>query len=186
MSRKFISDQVAAELKNPTTFTPDLDQLAAYRLLIHAELEDFLEAKAKERISEIEKSIISKVEWVRQYPGLIALAITLEKAFPKIDLQDRDQFMSYTKSILDAARKRIKENNGIKANSFLFLSLCAGKANDEVDSFLSGSLNSYGKDRGDVAHQSVTHSKSLQAPSAELNSVNSLVQQISAYYDVCS
>ena len=45
LTQKFVADQVAAEKSDPLTFAPDLDFLAAYRLLVHAELEDFLEAK---------------------------------------------------------------------------------------------------------------------------------------------
>ena len=59
LSQKFIDDQVEAERLDPTTFQPDLDRLAAYRLLVHAELEDFLEAKAKERLAAITALISS-------------------------------------------------------------------------------------------------------------------------------
>ena len=70
LGRKFVNDQAAAELASPTMFVPDLDQLAAYRLLVHAKLEDFLEAKAKEGIKMIEGAIASETTWVRHYPGL--------------------------------------------------------------------------------------------------------------------
>jgi len=48
LSLKFIEDQAAAEIADMAAFQPDLDRLAAFRLLIHAEIEDFLEAKATE------------------------------------------------------------------------------------------------------------------------------------------
>jgi hypothetical protein len=39
---KFLDVEISSELENPATFAPDLDKLAAFRLLIHAEVETFL------------------------------------------------------------------------------------------------------------------------------------------------
>jgi hypothetical protein len=185
LSQKFVDDQAAAEHSNPTTFQPDLDRLAAYQLLVHAELEDFLEAKAKEHLTTVTAKIAAGSAWMRQFPGLIALAIAVAKPTPLISIVDTQAFLTYVSEVLSAARKAIAENNGIKSQSFVRLSICAGKTIDEIDDFLLGSLNSYGTGRGDVAHKSVTHSTSLQAPSAELASVRSMVQQLASYFDVC-
>ena len=73
---KFASDQVADETANPLTFQPDLDRLAAFKLLVHAEIEDFLEAKAKENLVALAASV-SGPAWVRRFPELLCLAIEL-------------------------------------------------------------------------------------------------------------
>jgi hypothetical protein len=184
LSLKFVAGQAAAEIKDPATFQPDLDCLAAYHLLIHAEIEDFLEAKAKENITAIGARLNSS-SWVRQSPELLALAIALKKPFPSPDVLDPGRFANYVNELLASARSAISDNNGVKSSSFLLLSICSGKTVDEIDTVLSASLNSYGKDRGDVAHKSVTHSTSLQAPSAELATARGLVGQIATYFDVC-
>lgn len=184
LSQKFIAEQVALESAEPATFFPDLDRLAAYRLLVHAEIEDFLEAKAKQNIAVIAARMKEPL-WVRPSPELLPLAIVLKKALPSQDALDPEKFSTYVAELLASARNAISENNGIKSASFLLLSICSGKTVDEIDAILSASLSSYGKARGDVAHRSVTHSTSLQAPSAELATAQTLVAQIGAYFDVC-
>jgi len=186
LSRKFIDDQARDELANPATFQPDLDQIAAYRLLVHAEIEDFLESRAKDNIATIEARIKMGAAWMRQSPELLALAISLKHSFLLQDAHDLTIHTNFINKLLASARRAISDNNGIKSQSFVFLSLCAGKTLDEIDFILSASLNSYGKDRGDVAHKSVTHSTTLQAPSAEVGTARMLVNQIANYFDVCS
>lgn len=185
LSLKFVDDQVQDELANPATFQPDLDRLAAYRLLVHAEIEDFLESKAKDNIATIESSMTAGPTWMRQSPELLALAIGLKRELPREDVLDLPRHSNFVAEVLTSARSAISNNNGVKSQSFVLLSLCAGKTLDEVDGILSASLNSYGKNRGDVAHKSVTHSTSLQAPSAEVGTARTLVSQIASYFDVC-
>jgi len=185
LSRKFVDDQVQDEMANPATFQPDLDRLAAYRLLVHAEIEDFLESKAKDNISSIGARVNAGPTWMRQSPELLALAIGLKRTLPQDDVLDLARHSNFVGELIAAARGAISDNNGVKSQSFVMLSLCAGKTLDEVDGILSASLNSYGKDRGDVAHKSVTHSTSLQAPSAEAATARTLVNQIAIYFDVC-
>jgi hypothetical protein len=186
LSRKFVDDQVQDEQADPVSFQPDLDRLAAFRLLVHAELEEFLESKANEHLESVLAKSRNGQAWMRELPGLLAIAVSFEKPYPNIDLANEVAFSGYVTEVLMAAKRAIKKNNGIKSNSFILLSICAGKALDEVDEFLSNSMNSYGKERGDVAHKSISHSSSLQAPSAESAAVQSLVQQLGAYFDVCS
>ena len=185
LSRKFVDDQVQDESANPTTFQPDLDRLAAYRLLVHAEIEDFLESRAKDNITAIGTRMQAGPTWMRQSPELLALAVGLKRALPHDDVLDLARHTTFVGEVLASARSAISDNNGIKSQSFVFLSLCAGKTLDEIDVILSASLNSYGKNRGDVAHKSVTHSTSLQAPSAELVTARSLVSQLASYFDAC-
>lgn len=184
LERKFILDQVASEASDPLNFQPDLDRLAAFRLLVHAEIEDFLESKAKENLASLRKSLAAGV-WMRGAPQLIALAVVTKKALPTVEWIEQGKFATYVEEIVQAANSAISENNGVKSGAFLFLSLCAGKTLDEIDSVLSNSLNSYGKGRGDVAHKSVIRSTSLQAPSTESATVNGMVNQLGLYFDVC-
>lgn len=185
LSLKFVDDQVQVELADPATFQPDLDRLAAYRLLVHAEIEDFLESRAKDNITAIEARMMAGPTWMRQSPELLALAIGLKRALPQDDVLDLTKYSNFVGELLASARRAISDNNGVKSQSFALLSLCAGKTLDEIDGILSASLNSYGKNRGDVAHKSVTHSTSLQAPSAEVGTARTLVSQIASYFDVC-
>ena len=185
LSLKFMKDQVAAETLDPAGFQPDLDKLAAFRLLIHGEIEDFLEAKAKDNVTAISAGIESNPIWMRQYPELLAFAIALEKPLPTKYHLESAKFLTFVRELLRSATEAISRNNGVKASSFVLLSLLSGKTIDEIDNALLNSLNSYGKNRGDVAHKSVTHSTTLNAPSTELMTAQSLVQQIAEFHDVC-
>ena len=185
LTLKFMKDQVDAESLDPTGFLPDLDQLAAFRLLVHGEIEDFLEAKAKENVAAISARIASSLPWMRQSPELLAVAIALKKALPGQDHLEQAKFATFVGDLLNSAKSAITDNNGVKTPSFVLLSLLSGKTIEEIDGVLSNSLNSYGKNRGDVAHKSVTHSTTLNAPSTELATAQSLVQEIAKFHDVC-
>ena len=185
LTLKFMKDQVEAETLDPTGFQPDLDKLAAFRLLIHGEIEDFLEAKAKDNVAAISARIASNAIWMRQSPELFAVAIVLKKALPTQDHLEQAKFANFVSELMSSATSAISDNNGVKTPSFVLLSLLSGKTIDEIDSALSNSLNSYGKSRGDVAHKSVTHSTTLNAPSTELATAQSLVQELAKFHDVC-
>lgn len=185
LSIKFLTDQVEAERLDPTGFQPDLDRLAAFRLLVHGEIEDFLETKAKDNVNAIATKISLNTPWMRGSPELMAVAIALKRPLPSLDHLELNKFSAFILELLSGARAAISDNNGVKSPSFLLLSLLAGKTIDEIDSVLSNSLNSYGKERGDVAHRSVTHSTTLNAPSAELATALYLVNEIGKFHNVC-
>jgi hypothetical protein len=184
LSLKFVDDQAAAEAADPAGFQPDLDRLAAYRLLVHAELEDFLEAKAKQNISSIATKSTGTSLWMRQAPELLPIAIALKKGMPMLESLEASKFSTFVGELVTGALAAISDNNGVKAQSFALLSVCSGKTIDEIDPILSASLNSYGKERGDVAHKSVTHTTTLKAPSTELATARSLVAEMGKFFDV--
>lgn len=186
LTNKFVADQLAAEAADPINFQPDLDNLAAYRLLVHAELEDFLEEKAKENIARIDSTCQPATKWMRNHPELLSLAIALNKPPPQYNNLDASKLVEYMRELVRAGRAAISDNNGIKGPSFSVLSICAGKTIDEIDDALAASLTSYGKDRGDVAHKSVTHTSRLNAPSSEALLAKNLVRELSMYFDVCA
>ncbi|WP_421250796.1 hypothetical protein [Aeromonas sp. 600584] len=186
LTDKFLRDQLTNETQDPLSFQPDLDRLAAYRLLIHAEIEEFLELKAKENITKIESCIRAGQPWMKHHPELLSLAVELQRELPikKPEHVTSKLVSDYITGMLASAKKEIKENNGIKSQSFSFLSICAGKTADEIDNVLSNSLNSYGKSRGDVAHTSAARSNNINAPSAEHKSANDLINGLKLFFGV--
>ncbi|MBG5190530.1 hypothetical protein I5G05_24125, partial [Pseudomonas aeruginosa] len=157
------------------------------RLLIHAEIEDFLERKAKENLDRIELQLVkSATGSSRIFPELFYIAAVTNRPLDAVLAFDVGALKGHISGIIGTARGMIKENNGIKEGSFNTLSVFAGKTADEVDSTLSASLNSYGKSRGDVAHQSTRHSSTINAPSAEFASAKDLVEGLALYFDLTS
>lgn len=184
---KFLQDQMQEEAQDPVNFSPDLDNIAAFKLLMHAEIEDFLELKAKENLKAIESQILpsSNVIWSRMFPELFYIVIIVNR-HPECSIFDIPSLKNFTKEIITSAKSIIAENNGIKENSFNKLSVFAGKTPDEIDSTLLSDLNSYGKNRGDIAHKSVKHVTNINSPSTEYTSAESLVNQIGKYFNISS
>ncbi|MFY1908812.1 hypothetical protein ACOTCW_24145 [Achromobacter xylosoxidans] len=184
---KFLDDQIESETTDPATFSPDLDRIAAFRLLIHAEIEDFLERKAKENLDKINIQLVTSTSGsFRLFPELFYIATVAKNPLDLEHVFDPAYLKSHISQIIGTARGIIKENNGIKEDSFSKLSVFAGKTVDEIDSTLSASLNSYGKNRGDVAHQSTKHSSTMNAPSTEFASAKGLVEGLALYFDLTS
>lgn len=181
---KFVSDQIADESADPIGFAADLDKLAAFRLLAHAEVEEFLEGKAREGLAALTSVLDTPGFTVRSIPGVFTLASALGTSLAISWPYDPAAFLKDARRLLGAAEKVISDNNGVKGPSFFKLSVMAGKMPDEIDQSLGASLSSYGQSRGDVAHKSVTRVRTLQAPSAEAKAASDLVQALGTYFDV--
>jgi hypothetical protein len=179
---KFIEDQVTAETVNPLDFSPDTERIAAFRLLVHAEVEDYLEKKARAWLDEKESLVRSGSFSVRStwefFPISILLDIKLKFAMPF----EKQLYSEKIIEIIGKARQVIKDNNGIKSESFMKLSLLCGKMIDEIDSTIAIQLSEYGKARGDVAHKSLSSVSTIYAPSAEKNQVNQIIKSLGIYF----
>lgn len=184
---KFLDDQINAEIADLATFSPDLDSIAAFRLLMHAEIEDFLERKAKENLDKINLQLTASTTGSsRLFPELFYIAAVVKRPLDLTHTFDMVALKNHISSMIGTARGIVKDNNGIKEGAFNTLSVFAGKTADEIDSTLSASLNSYGKIRGDVAHQSTRHSSTINAPSIEFSSAKYLVEGLASYFDLTS
>lgn len=182
---KFLNDEVRAEIDSPGSFLCDLDKLAAFRLLFHAEVETFLEARAIDQLSLIQTDI-NKGVWQKQHPSILSLYLLVQNFIQSDNGLTDSELKPHFNKVIGSARAKVKKNNSIKADAFTFLSVAAGKSLDEIDATLLSTLNSYGRDRGDVAHSSVTRVRSLAAPSAEKAVSEDIVDQLAAYFDVTS
>lgn len=175
---KFIKEQLEQELADPLGFEADLDKLAAFRLLVHAEFEEYLESKAKEGIEAIQTAFRGGVTTVRANVPILVVAATLGKTLRF----DPAFWATDVAQTIREALDWIVDNNGIKEASFTKLSIFSGKMPDEVDTGLAASLTSYGKSRGDVAHRSVSRVRTLLAPSAEAKAVETLLNGLCTYF----
>lgn len=178
LKSKFVDAQLATERADPLTFTPDIDNLAAFRLLAHAEFEDYLETKARDGLVEIELAFRGGQNTVRQNLNVLVIAMSLSRPL-RFELHD---WSTEVNELIRAAREWIGKNNGIKDASFTMLSVFSGKMPDEVDGALSASLSTYGSSRGDVAHRSATRVATIQAPSVEAQAVEDLVKGLDSYF----
>ena len=184
LRRKFLEKELCKEAQDPCTFDPDLDCIAAFKLLFHAEIEIFLEEKAKERIVQIESAISSNLPWQRDNPQIFAMQSLLCCGDPLPPKFDHGDLSARLKALLGKAKAKIAENNGIKEASFVALSLIAGKTTEELSSTITATLNSFGSERGEIAHKSVPRTRVMNGPSVESATATDIVKELGIYFDV--
>lgn len=181
---KFLAAELVKEVQDPLQFQADADNLAAFRLLMHAEIETFLEERAKQRLSTILSAIDSGHSWERSNPNLFALLALNSVILENHPVQNSTGTSALAARIVAACKQEVGDNNGIKEAAFIRLSIMAGKTSSEIDSSTAALLNSYGKERGQVAHRSTSMVRSLQAPSAEEANARTIVEALQAYFEV--
>ncbi|GEM_PF-1794089 len=178
LKKKFMASQLQDEKQDPVAFLPDLEFSAAYKLLVHAEIQDYLEKKARKGLSLIEADVNANGLSTSYFKIVIAIAIPFMNDLKiKIShpLNEKD-FKDAVKSILEKARYFINNNNGIKNKSFTMLSLMSCSFKDPFDSVLIANLDSYGQARGDVAHRSVKSVQSINSPLSEVGYVEQILK----------
>ena len=175
---KYVERHLQAERADPLNFVADQDDLAAFRLFVHAELEEYLETKAKDGLASIEIAFKGGKRLVRDNHALLVIATCL-----KYELNfDTGKWSSGVAECIKEARDWVSKNNGIKDQSFAMLSILSGKMPDEIDVSLTASLTSYGSDRGEVAHRSVRRVRTIKAPSVEVKNAEALVNDLAVYF----
>jgi hypothetical protein len=179
LAERFLDAQIAQEAD--ATFDPCLDDIAAFRLLVHAEIEDWLERCASEQLSKLALANAIPTS-LRKSLQLIYLASLFEVQIPLALPFNSSDFQVSVAETLNRARQFVKDNNGIKAGSFCKVAMICGACLDEVDGELVQALNSYGTARGMVAHKSSQRVTSLLAPSAEKNDAINLVEMLKVFF----
>jgi hypothetical protein len=182
----FLADQIRDERLDPTGFTPNPERLAAFRLLAHAEFEEFIECKAREGLARLSALAQSTNFRLKDMNQLLAIAHYLGYDIGMADPFDQARYISRSSRLMTTAEQKISDNNGIKTKSFLMLCILFGVMPDDVDQTLLSTLDSYGRNRGDVAHRSISRVRTIQAPTDEESSASTIVQLLKSFYDVHS
>jgi RiboL-PSP-HEPN len=151
----------------------------AYRVLAHAEIEAYLEDRVKETAINAVKDWKNRYETSRTLLSLLAFSGQMMDVPPnksaslkgiKIDekIESAVTFFMYI----------IKHNHGIKEANILALLLPIGVDIDDLDSVLLATLNTFGEERGLVAHSSATSYRTTQLPDPanELNRIQQIIQ----------
>ncbi|WP_313088380.1 hypothetical protein [Atlantibacter hermannii] len=170
---KLMTRQIRSE--NLPGFKFNIINSAAYRLLVHAEIEDYIESKAKEKIDIIRNDVNAngyQTKYIKEIFAIsneLSFSLVPEKAF------DQASFTACVNKLLKTAEEKINDNNGIKEASFTRLSVFCGFEKNAIDNVLLNSLESYGKNRGSVAHKSYGRVRNFLAPSAEVSVVEDII-----------
>lgn len=163
----------------------ELDLARGYKLLAHAEIESFLEDIAKNKVLQVIR------EWETQRKPSLTLISFLASYHSSWNVDDNisnEEIIKLSKSrtksesikeTIDIACKqfikKIKENHGIREKNFLTLILPLGYDEKNIDATLVSNLDSFGKLRGDIAHNSRNSLTISINPQDELNAVNNIL-----------
>lgn len=183
LREKFIRDQIEGEVNDPASFQADPDRLAAFRLLVHAEFEEFLEIKAKQGLEKLANDFRAGGKDIKSNTFIFIISAYIAKSGNNLPVFSIDKWEDFFDKIILTARKIVSDNNGIKESSFAHLALFSGKMPDELDMTLALSLNDFGKRRGDVAHQSASRVRTLRAPTAEAQEVDNLLKGLRIFFN---
>ncbi|MCA6926738.1 MULTISPECIES: HEPN domain-containing protein [Pectobacterium] len=179
---KYMARQIRNELLNPLTYTHDPLNMAAYRLLVHAELEEYIETKALEVLKKIRSDVQLSGFGTKYLQNLLAISKQVETPLAINLPYNEADFKNVVESIIKNAEGKISKNNGIRKDSFIKMALFSGYEPAAIDNVLLNSVDSYGKRRGAVAHKGPRHITNFSSPSAEVNDAESIISMLRLHY----
>jgi RiboL-PSP-HEPN len=152
-----------------------VDNARAFRMLVHAELEYYVESRA----SAI--ALRARDSWIKSGNPSVSLICLLADRSGNLtgigaEVGTKRTAATVVGETWSKFQQRIKDNNGIRTTNILRLLLPIGIKENEIDTVWLGTIDSFGKNRGDTAHTtSVSHSVD---PKGEYVSVNQIMQGI--------
>lgn len=151
--------------QNDSHLPENQDKLRAFKLLIHAEIESYIEKVVLEIWKKCSEQWKSKKKVLPSLRFLIIYSSIRFEAHPQqLTKDDRiDQ-------ILNSYKNTVNTNNGIKKKNILQLVIPLGIQYDDIDQTWLTTIESYGGHRGFVAHKS----SSVQNQIDKKNELNNL------------
>lgn len=175
LANRFVSFDIPID-RAPTPH--ELDMIASFKLLAHAEFETFIEARIRETVKGGLEAWKADKRITRALFGLLL------RWYPYFE-KDKNQFASpqSAASISDLveqlarnAEREIDENNGIKKEAFSRLCHSVGIILDDLSPLFLAALENYGKNCGDIAHNAVGKVRTLNDPSVEAKDARQIVE----------
>ncbi len=159
----------------------------AYRVFAHAEIESYLEDRVWDTVLTAKKNWDNQGKAGRVLLCVIAFSgqementpdtITPLKGNKNVSLDK----LKITKKIDIAIRcfkSVIDQNHGIKETNLLKLLLPIGIDSDDLDQVWLLNMNTFGKERGEIAHSSGIKTKKTPNPADELERVKQIIQEL--------
>ncbi|WP_281244070.1 HEPN domain-containing protein [Ectothiorhodospira marina] len=155
----------------PSKFSPtgtysdrQLDRARGYRVLVHAEIESYLEDVAREAVTKAIR------EWKSaRKPSMILVSFlaAYHSGWDTDDERANEDIIKLAKArcrvkgsvdeAIDIAQrqyvKRVRDNHGVKEKNFKGLMLPLGVVVEELDATWLTNLDSFGANRGETAHK---------------------------------
>jgi len=173
---------------NPTGLYSDrqIARTIAYRVLAHAEIESYFEDRVWEVVINVKKNWDSSGKAHRTLIYLFAFSgqamdsppDTLTPTKPNKEFEKKVKINKKIDLAIISFRQVIDKNHGVKEANILALLLPIGINSDDLDPALLATMNTFGEQRGFVAHSSATAYRTSQPPdpASELNTIQQIIQ----------
>lgn len=156
-----------------------LDRVRGYRLLVHAEFEAFLE----DRVRQVANGVLNKWSTDKKLrPALFSLLSFYLKQEIVSHKQLKDEYAGTRKRINDCLTEAnqsfnaaVTQNNGVREKDILRLLFPVGLKNTEIDGVWLSTIDSFGVNRGEVAHTSFKTHQPLD-PKNEFETVKIILE----------
>src|SRR5882672_9474307 len=156
-----------------------LDHARGYRLLVHAEIEAFLE----ERAQKIANDSVRDFQISKQFGHVLMSLLSFHLIQDQLSLQRLKEIFGkntqYSDETLNAAQtaynRVIATNNGIREYNLLQILLPLGLEPTKIDPAWLSTIDTFGISRGKVAHQSIK-AHQLINPQDEFNTTQILLK----------
>ncbi|WP_290525924.1 HEPN domain-containing protein [Alcanivorax sp.] len=177
----------------PAKFSPtgdysdrQLDRTRGYRVLVHAEIESYLEDVAREAVTQaIQKWKSNK----KPSTILLAFLAAYHSGWNSNDDRENEEIVRLAKArsrvkdsineAIDIAQKQyitnVRDNHGVKEKNFKRLIIPLGIEIDELDGTWLTNLDNFGASRGETAHKTKRATGQIN-PEDEYKTVQSLVK----------
>jgi hypothetical protein len=148
-----------------------LDLARGYRVLVHAEMEYYLEESVRDVAAQ------AFAAW--RLDGKPRHTIICLLAFCKRGDREHPIPSTYVGEAIAALRYTLENNNGIKEDNLFKFLLPVGVDGSALNTTWLSSMTSYGTLRGEVAHSSVrANSRSIPSPNTRLSSFSLAASRI--------
>ena len=159
----------------------------AYRVFAHAEIESYLEDRVWDTVLAAKKIWDNQGKASRVLLCLIAFSgqemenppdtITPLKGNKNVSL-DKLKITKKIDIVIRCFKSVIDQNHGIKETNLLKLLLPIGIDSDDLDKVWLANMNTFGEERGEIAHSSGIKTKKTPNPADELERVKQIIQEL--------
>lgn len=160
-----------------------LDLTRAYRLLVHAEFEAFLEDRVKDVF------LAAQAKWNKSRASSRSLAALLAYAQDGRSVPEalagaaQTDFQRRVQEVLSQHLHKVRNNNGVKRKNVLALLLPAGVDEATLDNTWLNAMEAFGSARGHVAHSSSLVAHAID-PQTEVANVATLLKGLEPINDM--
>ncbi len=174
---KNIEKNLYVESKIDFNYTEEeIDRLRGYILLVHAEIEAFLEDRA---IETLNRAIEDWKKNNKYNIVLVSLIFHMQKKIENIEKKNIKNLESGIYYFLKQYKKNvIEKNHGIKKDNILSILSPIGLTENDIDETWLNTMESFGLLRGEIAHSSSYKTTQILDPKAQKNEIEVIIEEI--------